>query len=98
VKILEENKISYSVINYIKDPPSIESLNNLAHLLNLRPKDFIRTKDKLYEELKVEKYIHDDQKLFSLINKHPKLLERPIAIKGKKAIICRPSEKILDLF
>tara|TARA_Y100001970_G_C13855440_1_gene661438 strand:+ start:97 stop:393 length:297 start_codon:yes stop_codon:yes gene_type:complete len=98
VKILEDNNIPHTIINYINNPMNIKDLKRLSQLLELRPKDFIRSKDPIYKELKIEHIINDDEKLFTLISKNPKLLERPIAIKNNRAIICRPAEKIIDLF
>jgi len=56
--------------------------------LNLRPKDFIRIKDKKVINLELEK----DEEVFNAIMKYPGIIKRPIVINKEKAIIARPAE------
>jgi arsenate reductase len=53
------------------------------------------TKEAIYKELNL-KEVHDEEKLIEAMAEHPKLIERPIVIKDKKAVIGRPPSKIVD--
>tara|TARA_Y100001970_G_scaffold251223_1_gene323767 strand:- start:1664 stop:1927 length:264 start_codon:yes stop_codon:yes gene_type:complete len=85
------------VIEYLKKGMTKSELTQIAKKLNLRPKDFIRKNDKLFKENNYTPLLEDDNKMFDLIVKYPKILERPIVIDKNKAIIARPPE-LLDEF
>ena len=96
VKILNENKYEYKIIEYLKSPISIQDLMNLGAKLNLRPKDFIRRSEKIFKELELIQHIENDDYLYDAMSEYPILIERPIVISKNKAIIARPPEKILE--
>ena len=98
VQILKENKLDFSVFEYLKSPISKQDLRNISKSLNLRPAKFIRKNEKIYKELNIENYLNDDDRLYGLIIKYPILMERPIIIQNNnKAVIGRPPENILTL-
>jgi arsenate reductase len=84
------------VIEYLKTPPNVKELNNICKTLGKRPKDIIRKGEQEYKALKINKIVSDDDLLKAMV-RHPKLIERPIVIKGEKGIIGRPPENILKL-
>ena len=95
MEILKEKKVNFKVFEYLKNVPSIKDLRTLTKKLNLKPIDIIRKKDKLFKKLQLNK-IKNDNQFIEIIAKNPKLLERPIIVKGEKAIIARPPELIYD--
>ena len=96
VEILNQKKINFNIIEYLKTPPNIETLKSLTKKLNLKPIDIIRKKDNLFKELQINT-ISEDEKILDIITKNPKLLERPIIVKGEKAVIGRPPELLYDI-
>jgi len=96
VEILKEEKVDFEIIEYLKIPLNIETLKSLIKKLNLKPIDIIRKKDKLFKELQIDT-INEDKKILDIITKNPKLLERPIIVKGEKAVIGRPPELLYDI-
>ena len=96
VEILKEEKVKFSVLEYLKNPPNIDDLKSLIKKLDLNPIDIIRKKDKLFKELQIET-IAENEKILDIISKNPKLLERPIVVKGEKAVIARPPELLYDI-
>ena len=96
VEILNQEQINFNIIEYLKNPPNIDTLKSLTKKLNLKPIDIIRKKDKLFKELQIDT-INEDEKILDIITKNPKLLERPIIVNGEKAVIGRPPELLYDI-
>ena len=97
LKMLRDNGHEPNNIEYIKNPPSANDINTICKLLCKDPIDIIRTSEKLYRDLNINDMDWDDDDLINAMVKFPKLLERPIVIRGEKGIIGRPPEKVLEL-
>jgi len=65
-------------------------------MTGLRAREIMRTKEAVYKELGL-KDVDDENKLIEAMAEHPKLIERPIVIKGDRAVLGRPPEKVLEL-
>ena len=96
VKILENAGEEYEIINYIESPPSSEELQILADKMDIQAHEFIRKKESIFKELGLQAYIEDDKTLFQYMSSNPKLIERPIVVKGDRAVLGRPPEKIIE--
>jgi len=97
VKLLNEKNVDFDVVEYLKDPLSKNEILILAKKLGKRPKDFIRTSEKDFKDNNVESLINNDQALANAMEELPKIIERPIFVVGKNAVIGRPPENILML-
>ena len=97
MKILENSGQEFEIIDYINNPPTSNTLKLLAKKMGISAKDFIRSKESLFKELDLKPHLDDDAVLFEHMSEHPKLIERPIVVKGDKAILCRPPEKVEEL-
>ncbi len=95
--LLQEKGVDVSIIEYLKVPLTIAELEIIAQKLDLEPRQFMRQVEAEYktENLAAEDLTYQD--LLEAIVKHPRLLERPIAITEKKAVIGRPPENVLAL-
>ena len=93
---LEEKGHKVEIIDYLKETPSRAELELLLAKLNLRPHDIIRTGEQIYKERFKGKKFNDDEWL-DIIIEYPKLIERPIVIRGNKAVIGRPLDNVVDL-
>ena len=91
---MRDNGHEPNVIEYLKTPPNIKELNNICKILGKMPKDIIRKGEQEYKALNINKIDGDDDLLKAMV-RHPKLLERPIVIRGEKGIIGRPPENVL---
>ena len=96
VEILEQKKIKFEIIDYLKTGINKETLVSISKKLNLRPKDFIRKNDRIFKDQKLEEFIENDEKIFDAITKNPKLIERPIVLQKNKGIVARPPELLHD--
>ena len=93
---MRDNGYEPKIIEYLKTPPNVEELRIICNVLQLRPIDIIRKGEKEYKELNISN-LDRDEDLIEEIVKHPKLMERPIVIKGEKGIIGRPPENVQKL-
>ena len=83
--------------NISKYHPTREALDKIVDLLDVPVADLVR-KDKRFKELGLDAAAYTDKKsVVALLLKHPELMQRPIVIKGKRAIIARPPEKLEPL-
>ena len=96
LQLLRDNGYEPNIIEYLKNPPNVNELNEICKILNLSAIDITRKNEKEYKQLNIPVNDTDDV-LIEKIVRHPKLLERPIIIKGKKGIIGRPPENVLKL-
>jgi arsenate reductase len=95
--LLEARGITPDVVEYLKDAPSRDELVALARLLDVRPHAFARTGEAVYRELGLSDASSDDE-MFDAMAAHPILIERPIAVAdGKRAVVGRPPERVLEI-
>jgi arsenate reductase len=95
--LLRERGVGHDVIEYLQAPPDRATLARILDLLPGAPAELVR-KDKRFRELGLNErdYVTREQ-VIALLLAHPELMERPVVIRGKRAVIARPSEKVLDL-
>lgn len=90
------NTQNVQIINYFEQPFTEETLRDVLKKLNLSPIDLVRKNEKIWKELYKDKSLTNDELIKAMVN-HPKLIQRPIAVKGDKAVVCRPLEEINKL-
>ena len=94
--LLEENNIQPEVILYLKDTPNQKELAALLKKLGIKAFDLIRKGEAIYKEKYKGKTLSDKEWIEAMVA-HPKLIERPIVVKGNKAILGRPPANVLTL-
>ena len=97
MSLLNEYKIEFDVIEYLKFPLSKDDVLDLSKKLGLHPGEFVRKTESDFKNNQLKSIIHDDNKMANAISKFPKIMERPILVKGDRAVIGRPPENILQL-
>jgi arsenate reductase (glutaredoxin) len=85
------------IIEYLQTPPSRERLVELLDLMKMKPRDLLRRKGTPYDELGLADPKWSDDELIDFMLAHPILIERPIVVSEKGAVLARPSEKVLDV-
>ncbi len=95
--MLRARDVEFDIIEYLKDHPTRQTLEKIADMLDGPVADLVR-KDKRFKELKLnpDDYV-DEKTVVALLLEHPELMQRPIVIRGKRAIIARPPEKLAPL-
>jgi len=91
--LIQEAGKKVEIIEYLKSTPSVSELSEIIKLLKIRPEDLIRKK----EEVFIKSYkgkTYSDEEWINILVENPILIERPIVVDGKKAIIGRPPESV----
>ena len=84
-------------MEYLKNPPSAAELDSVLRMLDMEPRDLMRSKEKEYRELGLkDKSLSRDQLIAAMVGL-PRLIERPVAISDDRAVLGRPTEKVLVL-
>ncbi|MEZ5009674.1 MAG: arsenate reductase (glutaredoxin) [Chitinophagales bacterium] len=96
LQLLESKGIEPKVIEYLKDIPTEKELKEILKKLGIKAYDLLRRNEAIFKEEYKGKDLTEDQWIEAMIE-HPKLIERPIVINGKKAALGRPPEKVLDI-
>ncbi|MBA5791300.1 arsenate reductase (glutaredoxin) [Flavobacterium sp. xlx-214] len=86
----------FEVINYLENPLTYNELKNIISLLDIKPIELVRTKETIWKENFKDKNLTDEAIIQAMVD-HPKLIERPIVINNKKAVVARPAEKIAEI-
>lgn len=95
--ILQEKGIEPEIVLYLETPPRAEELDILVTKLGIQPRDLLRKGEDEYKQLGLKNPDLDETDILDAMARHPKLIERPIVVKGNKAILGRPPENVLDL-
>ena len=95
--LLEERGLDADCVNYLERTPTREQLEHVMELLGIDdPREMMRRGEPEYRELGLASA--DEDALLDAIAAHPILLQRPIVIRGGRAVIGRPPERVLELF
>ncbi len=97
LQLLQEHGIDCEVVEYLKTPPSTREIETILSALQLAPRELMRRNEAEYKENSLDQANLSHQQLVQAIHDYPKLLQRPIVTKGKKAAIGRPPENILEI-
>lgn len=85
------------VIEYLKDPPSRETLEQLIAAMGVPVRAVLREKGTPYAELGLADSKWSDAQLIDAMLAHPILINRPIVVTPKGVRLCRPSEAVLEI-
>lgn len=96
LELLNDSGEDFEVREYLKEPVSEEELKEILEKLGMAPIELVRTDEKIWKEHYKGKDLSDDE-LVRVMVENPKLIQRPIVVKGNSAVVGRPAEKIKDL-
>jgi len=94
--VAEANGVDVDVELYLKTKPGVDELKSLLDKLEDPPADLVR-KDKFFKDQGFDEADYQSaDAVAALLAEHPRLLQRPVLVKGKRAIIGRPKDRIDD--
>ena len=94
--LLQENGIEPEIIEYLKTPPGRDELATLVKKLGVKPEALVRKGEDVYKERYKDESLSDEQWLKALAE-NPVLIERPIVVRGTRAVLGRPPENVRAL-
>lgn len=97
LQLLEDNNISPEIILYLDTPPSIKALQQILKKLDISPRQLLRKGEDAYKANNLADQSLGDDELLAAMVAYPKLIERPIVVKGAQAVLGRPPENVLEL-
>lgn len=95
--LIEEAGIEPEVIEYLKTPPTAEELDAILKKLKMEPQELMRKGEAIYKELKLAERELSRDEAIAVMLEHLKLIERPIVVQGRKAVLGRPPENVKEL-
>lgn len=95
--ILEAHDIQPDIVLYLENTPSKSTLQKLLKQLELKPRDLLRRTEDAYKDKGLDNPDLSDASLLQAMIDEPRLIERPIVVKGNKAVLGRPPENVLGL-
>ena len=94
--LLEARGVQLDIVEYLKTPPSRAELVAVLKKLGLAAEDIVRKGEDIYKSEYQGRELNEEQWLDAFV-KHPILIERPIVVRGERAVVARPPERVLEL-
>ena len=95
--ILADQGVDHDVVEYLRAPPERAALERILDAVDAPPGDLVR-QDHRFEELGLSAADYTTREaVIELLREHPELMQRPVIFRGERAVIARPSEKVLEL-
>lgn len=95
--ILTERNVDFDIVEYLKTPLDEPSLRRILSLIDDPPSELVR-KDANFRELGLSAADYSTaDAVVELLLEHPKLMQRPVVVRGERAVIARPSERVEEL-
>ena len=95
--MLRDNGVEPEIITYLETPPSEAELDRILGLLGMEPRELLRRREKEYKDLGLADPDLSRKQLIAAMAHHPRLIERPIVVSGDRAVLGRPTERLLEL-
>ncbi len=95
LELLQQRGIEPEIVLYLEKAPSKQQLRELVAKLNITVRDLLRRGEDEYKALNLADA--GDEELLAAMSTHPKLIERPIVVRGAHARLGRPPENVLEL-
>ncbi|HQS57475.1 MAG TPA: arsenate reductase (glutaredoxin) [Gallionellaceae bacterium] len=96
VALASERGYTTELIEYLVTPPGKEELRSLLSKLGMKPLELIRKGEEVFKQNYAGRTLSDEEWLDAMLA-HPVLIERPIVVRGNRAVVARPPEKVLAL-
>ena len=97
LQLLKDNNCKIEIISYLEIDLEVSLIEDIIKKLALKPRDILRKSEQEYKDNNLKKDNLSEEDLINYMIKYPKLIERPIVVKGDKAVIGRPPENVLEL-
>lgn len=97
LELLQEHQVEPDVIRYLDEPLTAEEISALLKKLGMTARELMRTGEAVYQEQELDNPALDEQQLIEAMAREPRLIERPVLADATRAVVGRPTEKLLEL-
>ena len=97
LELLQERGIEPTIVKYLDEPLSAAAIKQLLDKLGISARELIRSKEDAFDELGLANMNLAQQQLIEAMAMEPSLIERPILADDNRAVIGRPTEKLLEI-
>lgn len=97
LNLLQQAGADIRIVSYLQQPPNVEQLHQLLQKLDCPVREMLRASEAIHAELQLDREDIDDTQLLQALAQHPQLLQRPIVVRGQRAIIARPPQRVHEL-
>ncbi|KOF02802.1 arsenate reductase [Roseivirga seohaensis subsp. aquiponti] len=97
LQLIEESGEMLTIVEYLKETPSEDQLREILKKLGMKAEEIVRKSEAIYKEQFKGKTLNADEWIAAMVE-YPNLIERPIVVKGDKAVLGRPPENVKSLF
>ena len=91
--LVEASGQDFTIVKYLDDVPSVETLTGIISKLGITADQLVRKNEAIWKENYKSKELSEAEIIQAMVD-HPKLIERPIVVRGDRAVLGRPPESI----
>ena len=95
--MIRNKGIEPHVVEYLKTPPSIKEIKAVLAKLKVEPRGLLRRKEPAYRAEKLDDEKLSDAAIIRAMIEHPILIERPVVLAGRRAVLARPPERVFEV-
>ena len=95
--LLEERGIDFDRVDFHVEPLSADEIRELVRKSGRPARELFRTREPVYEELGLGEREVDDEEAIALMAEHTELMQRPVVVRGDRAVLARPVERVAEL-
>ena len=88
--------MDFQSVNYLEKPLTADELKKILKAAKLKPSEVMRTGEDAYKKLVAGKELSHDEQIRIMVA-HPEIIQRPLVVKGGKAVLARPAENLKEL-
>jgi len=96
LEIIRNKGIEPEIVEYLKEPLTVDRLKEIVQKLGINASDLLRKGEAIYKEEFKGKELSEEEWLYAMAE-YPVLMERPVVVKGEKAVLGRPPENVNEL-
>ena len=95
--LLQERGIDFDRVDYHVEPLTEDEIRELVKKTGRPAHELFRAREPVYAELGLDARQPDDDEAVRLMAEHPELMQRPVVVRGDRAVLARPVERVLEL-
>ena len=95
--LLQERGVDFDRVDYHVEPLTEDEIRELVRKTGRPAHELFRAREPVYAELGLGEREPDDDEAVALMARHPALMQRPVVVRGDRAVLARPGERVDEL-